>query len=139
MIEFDALVSFCREAAARDGTLLIEGVGGVMVPLDARHTVLDWIAPLALPVVVVTGSCLGTLSHTLTAAEALKRTSIKAITLVITDSGDGQVPRRTTAATLRRFLPTLELAIRPRNAPNMDFAPLAAVVCGRPGAEKEKN
>ena len=28
------------------GTLLIEGVGGVMVPLDARHTVLDWMAAL---------------------------------------------------------------------------------------------
>ena len=46
-IDFDALVEFCRCAvAAHRGTLLIEGVGGIMVPLDDRHTVLDWMAAL---------------------------------------------------------------------------------------------
>ena len=43
-IDFDALVAFSRQAIkAAPGVLLIEGVGGVMVPLDDRHTVLDWI------------------------------------------------------------------------------------------------
>ena len=38
------------DAVARaKGTLLIEGIGGVMVPLDDRHTVLDWMAALDLP------------------------------------------------------------------------------------------
>src|SRR5689334_6196325 len=46
-VDFAALVAFSRDAiaAARD-VLLIEGVGGIMVPLDDRHTVLDWMAEL---------------------------------------------------------------------------------------------
>ena len=38
-----------------------------MVPLDDTHTVLDWIAAVDAPVLLVTGSYLGSLSHTLTA------------------------------------------------------------------------
>ena len=44
--------------------LLIEGIGGIMVPLDARHTVLDWMNALDLPLLLVAGSYLGSLSHT---------------------------------------------------------------------------
>ena len=45
------LVAFCRKAiAVARASLLIEGVGGVMAPLDGRHTVLDWMAALDLPV-----------------------------------------------------------------------------------------
>lgn len=127
-IDFDELLAFCRAAVARHDTLLIEGIGGVMVPLDARHTVLDWMAALDLPVILVTGSYLGTLSHTLTAAAALERASVRLACLVMNDSGDGQVPLTDTAATLRRFLPGLEIAIVPRNASSLDFAPLAALV-----------
>ena len=66
-IDFDALMDFSAGAVARaKGTLLIEGIGGVMVPLDDRHTVLDWMVALTCPVMLVTGSYLGSLSHTLT-------------------------------------------------------------------------
>ncbi len=57
----------------RPSVLLIEGIGGVMVPLDERHTVLDWMAELRLPAVLVAGSYLGTISHTLTALAALRQ------------------------------------------------------------------
>lgn len=39
-IPFDALVEFRRTPASADITL-VEGIGGVMVPVDAHHTVLD--------------------------------------------------------------------------------------------------
>jgi len=92
-IEFGALVKFCRDAAAgENGTLLIEGVGGVMVPLDNRHTVLDWARALNIPLIVVAGSYLGTISHTLTALEVIARAKLKVAALVINDSGDGAVP-----------------------------------------------
>jgi dethiobiotin synthetase len=44
-VEVDRLVSFCR-AQEGAGLLLVEGVGGVMVPLNATHTVLDWMGAL---------------------------------------------------------------------------------------------
>ena len=76
-VDFGALVDFCRRAiAACPGTLLIEGIGGVMVPLDEKHTVLDWMAALNIPVVLVAGSYLGSLSHTLTALDAMRSRAI---------------------------------------------------------------
>jgi len=65
---FDALVAFCKdEIGSRRGTLVIEGVGGVMVPLDKSHTVLDWMAALGIPAILVAGTYLGSISHALTA------------------------------------------------------------------------
>ena len=47
---FNEVVEFSRSAmASRRGVLLIEGIGGVMVPLDDRRTVLDWMSVLAHP------------------------------------------------------------------------------------------
>ena len=50
-IDFDAVLAACRAAVRPDRLTLIEGVGGVMVPLDSRHTILDLVAALGLPVV----------------------------------------------------------------------------------------
>lgn len=127
-IVFDELVAFCLAEAERHAALFVEGVGGVMVPLDAQHTVLDWMAALGFPVLLVTGSYLGTLSHTLTAVAALEKARLRVAALAINDSGDGAVPLSDTAATLHRFLPQIELAILPRGASGLDFAPLATLL-----------
>jgi dethiobiotin synthetase len=114
-IVFDELVAFCREALAKnDGTLFIEGVGGIMVPLDAEHTVLDWAKTLDVPLIVVTGSYLGTISHTLTALDVIARAGITVAALVVDDSGDGAVPLSETLVTLRRFTRTIPIATLPR-------------------------
>ena len=52
--------------------LFIEGVGGIMVPLDGARTVLDWMAALEIPLLLVVGGYLGTISHTLTALDVLR-------------------------------------------------------------------
>jgi dethiobiotin synthetase len=127
-VDFDALVAFCRDAAAWPGTLFIEGVGGVMVPLDASRTVLDWMAALELPAILVAGSYLGTISHTLTAANAMARAGVKIAALVVNDGGDGAVPLDDTAAALRRFLPETPITILPRMAGDADFAQLVGVL-----------
>jgi dethiobiotin synthetase len=117
--------------ASRDGTLFIEGVGGVMVPLDGRHTVLDWMVALGLPLIVVTGSYLGTISHTLTALEVVARARLKVAALVLNDSGDGAVPLDETATTLRRFtgVPTITLPrVKAPVAASDVFSRLAALL-----------
>ena len=49
-IDFEQLVSFCETAIEEaEGHMLVEGVGGVMVPLDQTNTVLDWIATTRNP------------------------------------------------------------------------------------------
>ena len=49
----------------------VEGVGGIMVPLSRASTVLDWIVALDFSVLLVGGSCLGSLSHTLSSLMCL--------------------------------------------------------------------
>lgn len=119
-IDFEALVGFCRDqamAAERtDTVLLIEGVGGVMVPLTGRETVADWIAALGLPAVLVVGSYLGSISHALTAAEALGRRDIALAAVVVSESADGAAPLDEVLATLARFLPAVPLLPLPRLA-----------------------
>jgi dethiobiotin synthetase len=56
-----------------DGTAwIVEGAGGLLVPVNETQTMADWIAYLALPVLVVARSGLGTINHTLLTLEALQ-------------------------------------------------------------------
>lgn len=112
-IPFDELLEFCRAPRAADVTL-IEGIGGVMVPLDDEHTVLDWIAELAFPVLLVAGSYLGTLSHTLTAAAALRTRGIEPIAVIVSESEQQPVPLAETAAAIGRFVKPLVVIALPR-------------------------
>ena len=48
-----------------DRTLVVEGAGGVMVPINDDHYMLDLIKRLAIPVIIVAHSGLGTINHTL--------------------------------------------------------------------------
>jgi len=103
-IDFAALIEHSRNAiAGAPGTLLIEGVGGVMVPLDERHTVLDWIAALRIPAIVMGGSYLGAISHALTALDALRRQDIAIAALVVNEMPQSSVALDETAATVARF------------------------------------
>ncbi len=66
-IDIDAL-----EPPPRDRPLVIEGAGGVLVPFTRRATFADVMARWQLPVVLVAATSLGTISHSLTAIEALR-------------------------------------------------------------------
>jgi len=114
-LNVETVISFCRDAiAAAEGTLLIEGVGGIMVPLDDRHTVLDWMAELRLPLVLVAGSYLGTISHTLSALDVLARRNLTVRALVVNETIGSPVPIRETLATLANFATGIPLLALPR-------------------------
>ncbi len=58
--------------AGQSDVLIVEGVGGIMVPMDEKHTMLDVAKWLALPSVVVARPALGTINHTLLTVNALR-------------------------------------------------------------------
>lgn len=100
-IDFAALIAWCRDQMARtEGLLLIEGIGGVMVPLTSRHTVRDWIAALDVPLLLVCGTYLGALSHTLTALAALRELNIRPAHLILNESFGSSVSIEDTLASL---------------------------------------
>jgi dethiobiotin synthetase len=57
---------------AEDATWVVEGAGGVLVPVNDSDLMIDLMARLALPVAVVARSTLGTINHTLLTLEALR-------------------------------------------------------------------
>jgi dethiobiotin synthetase len=115
-IPFDALVAHCRAASESEGVTLLEGIGGVMVPLDARHTVLDWIAALGAPALLVVGSYLGALSHSLTAAAALQQRGVRLLGVIVSESAEQPAPAAETAATLARFVAPAAVRVLPRGS-----------------------
>ena len=112
-IDLQAVVDFCRAAIARnDGALLIEGIGGIMVPLDARHTVLDLMGLLNLPLVLVAGSYLGTLSHVLSAQDVILQHALNLRAIVVSETEGATVPLDATLATLANFAKAPLLGLR---------------------------
>ena len=103
-IDLNAITQWCRRPA--EGPVLLEGVGGLMVPLWGQIHFLAWATELSIPCVLVARGGLGTLNHTLLSAEALMMRGwiISAILLNPgVDQSHGAAPRN--ADLLRRFLP----------------------------------
>lgn len=65
-----------------DKPLIIEGAGGLMVPLNEQDCIIDLIAKLKVPVVLVSRNYLGSINHTLLSIEALRSRDIPIAGLV---------------------------------------------------------
>ncbi|MCP3058347.1 dethiobiotin synthase [Myxococcus sp. K38C18041901] len=67
----------------KGGPAVVEGAGGLFVPLDSRHDVIDLIQTLRLPVLLVARAGLGTLNHTALSLQALaaRRIPVRAVLL----------------------------------------------------------
>jgi dethiobiotin synthetase len=63
--------------------LIVEGAGGLMVPLNNKHFMIDLIEDLKLPVVLVARSALGTINHTTLSIQALRQRGIPILGVVM--------------------------------------------------------
>ena len=93
-LRISTLTEFCRAglAASAADLMLVEGAGGVMSPMAEDGTGLDLMLALGLPSVVVGGSYLGSISHTLTAIETLRSRGLPIAAVVISQSGEPDAP-----------------------------------------------
>ncbi|MGA8292915.1 MAG: dethiobiotin synthase [Rhodoplanes sp.] len=109
-IDFNAVVELCRwRMQSCPGALVIEGVGGVMAPLEDRRTVLDWMVALNQPIILVAGSYLGTLSHTFSAVDVLERRSLPIAALIVNETAGSPVSFSDTVDSIRTFCPNLDV------------------------------
>jgi dethiobiotin synthetase len=128
-IDFNAVTDFCRAAiAAHRGHLFVEGIGGIMVPLDDNRTVLDLITQLRLPIMLVAGSYVGTISHTLTALQVLTRRNLDVAAVVVSQSQDSAAPLADTVAAIARFSDSIDVVGVPRLADAAGTHPAFAAV-----------
>lgn len=119
VLRMDDLVADCRTwLRGRDIDLaLVEGAGGVMSPMTDDATNLDLMAALALPVLLVAGSYLGTASHLLTALEVVRARGLTVAAIVISESLDAPDLDQTVGM-LRAFEGQAPILVAPRAAWN---------------------
>jgi dethiobiotin synthetase len=115
-IDVDGVIAYCQNAIQRHrDILLIEGVGGIMVPLDQRRTILDVMMALRLPLILVTGTDSGTVSHTLTALDSLFRRDLNVLATIVSETPGSPSPLDEVVASLARFIePVIGLPRQPR-------------------------
>jgi dethiobiotin synthetase len=111
-VELDPAVLAANARRAAEGpagaprTLLLEGVGGLLVPLTAGYSVADLAAELGLPVVIAARPGLGTINHTLLTVEAARARGLDVAAVVLNrwpaDPGALERSNRSTIAELGR-------------------------------------
>ena len=74
--------------AGKYESVIVEGVGGLHVPLSDKMTVLDYLATMKYPAVLVTSSRLGSINHTLMSLELLRSRGIPLAGLVYNRFGE---------------------------------------------------
>lgn len=80
------LVKFCHENINVSDYNFIEGAGGVAVPINEEFNTINLMKQLNVEVILVVGTYLGTISHTLTCVECLKYNNIRLNSIIINES-----------------------------------------------------
>ncbi len=71
-----------------DGLMIVEGAGGLMVPINEQEQMIDLIQQMDIPVILVASTRLGTINHTLLSVQALKNKGLSCLGLVINGEPD---------------------------------------------------
>jgi dethiobiotin synthetase len=89
-IDPERILRAFRTLSQRHRFMIVEGAGGIMVPLVKGYLVLDLAEAMRLPVVIVARPGLGTINHTLLTIEALRARGITIAGVVINDGQGGR-------------------------------------------------
>lgn len=81
-IDFGKIERATEELARRYDTVLLEGAGGLMVPLTEELLTIDYVAQKGYPLIFVTSGKLGSINHTLLSLEAIKHRGMKLDTVM---------------------------------------------------------
>ena len=116
-LEPAAVVGRLRALRERGYTVVVEGAGGLLVPLAWTLTALDLAADERLTAVVVSRAGLGTLNHTLLTVEVLRRRGVAVGGVVLNGRGDPpDLAEETNPAALGRLLAGVPIVVVPRHA-----------------------
>jgi dethiobiotin synthetase len=100
------LLAAARRAARPADALVVEGVGGLMVPLSPTYLVRDFAVDLGLPLLLVARPGLGTINHSLLSLEAARAADLHVAAVVLTpwpeEPGDVERSNLETIARLGR-------------------------------------
>ncbi|EPF79857.1 dethiobiotin synthase [Acinetobacter rudis] len=105
-LDFDKIKQATATLVERYEVVLLEGAGGLMVPLTTEVLSIDYIEREQLPVILVSSGRLGSINHTLLSLEALQRRQINLYALAynLNDESQDEIISKDTAAYLKAYL-----------------------------------
>jgi dethiobiotin synthetase len=116
-VRVDKIMAAYRALARAHDFVIVEGAGGVLVPLNRRHTMLDLMKRMRLPVLVVARAGLGTLNHTLLTLNELHRARLRVAGVILNpgrrgrwgriEQGNLETLKRRCSQPVQRFFPTI--------------------------------
>jgi dethiobiotin synthetase len=108
----DALAKI-KHVQSRSEVLVIEGSGGLVVPLGEGYTVADLIRALECEVVIVSRNKLGTINHTLLTVDAVKRLQPKKLSVLLMERGTKDASSRTNLGILHELVSPIRVVAYP--------------------------
>jgi dethiobiotin synthetase len=130
-IDTGAVIAAARAAATNADALVVEGVGGLMVPLAMPYLIRDLAADLALPVVIAARPGLGTINHSLLSVEAANAAGLHVAAVVMTPWPDEPEPIELSNRDTVSRLGDVTVSVLPRTSPG----DLAVAASGLPHAD----
>ena len=115
-IKLPAVLRQISNVAKRCEWLLIEGIGGVMVPLGDGFSVLDLIVHLSCSTVVVSRNKLGTINHTMLTVDAMQHAGIKRLKVVLMASQEWDLSADSNGQILSELLAPTQVVPMPFSA-----------------------
>lgn len=105
-IDFEKIRQATETLSERYDAVLVEGAGGLMVPLTEDFLTIDYIARENYPLVFVTSGRLGSINHTLLSFEAIQQRGIRMHTLMYNmyPEGEDKIIQQDTEDYIRRYL-----------------------------------
>ena len=91
-VDLPAVKRIVEERSRSHSPLILEGAGGLFVPVDEKHLMIDLISMLGARPLLAARAGLGTINHTLLSIEALRAKGLDPIGIVFLDPGDVQTP-----------------------------------------------
>ncbi|SEO66819.1 dethiobiotin synthetase [Halogranum amylolyticum] len=123
-LDYDSILARCRSEIADSEVGLVEGIGGLRVPLAGDREVVDLVADLDLPTLVVARSGLGTLNHTALTVEALARWDVDVHAVILNQYAGSTVAARTNPDELERMTGVSVATLPPVDASTPERAAL---------------
>jgi dethiobiotin synthetase len=100
-IKLDEIFSAFKRLADKHDFVIVEGIGGVMVPVKQNYYVIDMIKEMNLPVLIVSRAALGTLNHTVLTVRACKEYDLNIAGIVLNGVRNDNFAEKTASELIR--------------------------------------
>ncbi len=114
-IDTGYLIEKFRQLSEKYDALVVEGIGGMMVPIKEDYLVAHLASELGLPLVVVASPVLGTINHTLLTVDHALRAGLEVAGIVLnySHSPEGSLAEQTNPDAIKRLSPVPVMGVMP--------------------------